>query len=336
MENKILSVSIAAYNVEKTLEEVLKPFCSIKNKNLLDVKVIDDGSKDRTKEIALEYVKKYPEMIRLIEKENGGWGSTLNVGFKQAKGKYFKQLDGDDFFSPENLDDFLQYLEKIDSDMVYSPFVTFEDKTGAIIRVIGGYDDFSRESIYYLDELQDFMPAMHDITVKVDILKKNNISITEHCFYTDVEFVVKSYNCCETMSYYEKPIYYYRVARDGQSMSVSGVKKHYLDHEKMLFTMIEYYKNNIHDEEKKMAVENRLIGACNMQYSFYCILPANKKHKIDFIDFDAKLKKYPMFYNKVNGRLISILRKYNFMGYSIISKMKTNRDKKNKWNFFAE
>ena len=47
--------------------------------------------------------------------------------------KYFKQLDGDDFFSPENLDDFIEYLNETDADMVYSPFVTFEDKTNAII-----------------------------------------------------------------------------------------------------------------------------------------------------------------------------------------------------------
>ena len=107
--NKLLSVSIAAYNVEKTLEEVLEPFCNINNKELLDVMIINDGSKDSTREIALNYEKKYPEVFRLIEKENGGWGSTLNVGFREARGKYFKQLDGDDFFSPENLDDFIEY-----------------------------------------------------------------------------------------------------------------------------------------------------------------------------------------------------------------------------------
>lgn len=220
--------------------------------------------------------------------------------------------------------------------MVYSPFVTFEDKTNAIIRVIGSYDCFERKSLYYLNEIQDFMPAMHDIAIKTELLRKNNVSITEHCFYTDVEFVIKSYNCCETMSYYEKPIYYYRIAREGQSMSVSGVKKHYLDHEKMLFTMIDYYMKNVDDEEKRKTIENRLTGVCNMQYSFYCLLPSGKKYKTDFIKFDDELKKYPFFYNRINGRLIEILRKYNFAFCGIIAKLKTNRDRKNKWNFFAE
>ncbi len=336
MKSKLLSVSIAAYNVEKTLKEVLEPFCGIKNKEALDVMIVNDGSKDGTKDIALEYERKYPGMIRYIEKENGGWGSTLNVGFKEAKGKYFKQLDGDDFFSTENLEDFLEYLETVDTDMIYSPFLFFEDGTGAISRVAGIYPCFTRNTVYYLNEIQNFMPAMHCLTVKTDILRKNNISITEHCFYTDVEFVIKSYNCCETMAYYEKPIYYYRIAREGQSMSVSGVKRHYRDHEKMLLTMLQYYEKHVKDEEKKKAVENRLIDVCNMQYSFFCLLPTNQEHKKEFMQFDSSLKNYPLFYNQVKGRFVTMLRQYDFKGYRFIAAMKTNRDKKNKWNFFAE
>ena len=38
------------------------------------------------------------------------------------------------------------------------------------------------KSLYYLNEIQDFMPAMHDIAIKTELLRKNNVSITEHCF----------------------------------------------------------------------------------------------------------------------------------------------------------
>ncbi len=336
MENKILSVSIAAYNVEKTLDEVLTPFCNINNKEILDVMIIDDGSKDRTSEIALEYVKKYPDMFRLIKKGNGGWGSTLNTGFKEARGKYFKQLDGDDFFSLENMDDFLEYLKKVDADMIYSPFVMFEDKTNAITRVCDWCSFFERDTIYYLDEGLSFVPNMHSITVKVDILRKNEITITEHCFYTDVEFIIKAYNCCETMLYYEKPIYYYRTANEGQSTSVNGLKRDYKDHEKMLFCIIDYYKHNAFEEQKRRNIRQRIIDACNMQYGIYCILTQNKKHKKDFMNLDARLKEYPEFYDGVRGRFISLLRRFDFAGYAVISRLKANRDRKNKWNVFME
>lgn len=333
--NKVLSVSIAAYNVESTLREALEPFCKCRNKDLIDVMIINDGSKDNTAKIAKEYEEKYPETFRLITKENGGWGSTLNTGFKYADGKYFKQLDGDDYFSPENLDDFILYLSNSDADMVYSPFVAFEDKTNAIIRVIGGYDCFKSDEIVYLNELEQFMPAMHDLTIKTNILKESGITITENCFYTDIEFVVKSYNHCKTMNYYEYPIYYYRLAREGQSMSLTGVKKHYKDHEKMLFVMLEYLNNHVTDKEKARAIANRLVDVCKMQYSFYCLLEPTKQHKDEFRSFDLKLKKYPYFYSKINGKITDFLREHNFNGYLVMAKLKTNRDKKYGRNFFG-
>ena len=81
-------------------------------KDELEVLIVDDGSKDDTAEIAKRYEERYPNTFKLVKKENGGWGSTLNKGIEIGTGKYFKQLDGDDYFSHENLDDFILYLKK--------------------------------------------------------------------------------------------------------------------------------------------------------------------------------------------------------------------------------
>ena len=236
--DKVLSVSIAAYNVEKTLREALFPFTLEKVVDLVDVMIVNDGSNDRTVEIASEYVDKYPDTFRLINKENGGWGSTLNVGIKNARGKYFKQLDGDDYYSLENLYEFLLFLNEADADMVHSPFVTFSDGSG-ILREYGvyegTYDKFPLNRKVLLSECEGFVPAMHSTAILTKVLQSSDIFITEKCFYTDVEFVLKSLNNCETIIFFEKPVYYYRLARNGQSMSQAGVRKHYEDHQKMLF-----------------------------------------------------------------------------------------------------
>ena len=100
---KVLSISIAAYNVAYTLKECLDPFLKSNVLGELDIMVVDDGSSDNTAEIAEEYHALYPDTFRLIKKENGGWGSTVNTGIKEAKGMYFKQLDGDDYYEPEAL-----------------------------------------------------------------------------------------------------------------------------------------------------------------------------------------------------------------------------------------
>lgn len=336
MEPKVLTVSIAGYNVASTLEEALDPFFKCKTLDKIEVLIVNDGSTDRTEEIAEKYVRQSSGSIRLINKENGGWGSTLNAAVQAGHGKYFKQLDGDDFYSYENLDDFVLFLEQNDSDIVYSPFVTFDDKTGAVLRVVGGYDGLVpyRETIR-ISEMEDFCPAMHTLCVKLDILQKNNMRILENCFYTDVEFVLKSCHYAKTIAFYEFPVYYYRLARAGQSMSIQGVRKHYKDHMKMLLSLLAYEKEFINTDTVKKIFHRRLSSACGMQYIFFLALEGTDEQRREMKEFDQILKKqYPSYYEGNQNHAVSALRKMNFHGYKGIGKLQTMRDKKKKINIF--
>ena len=93
---KLLTISVAAYKVERYLPETLDSFLIPSVREQLEVLIINDGSGEAISEIAREYEKKYPQIFRLIEKENGGHGSTVNRGIEEAQGKYFKTVDGDD------------------------------------------------------------------------------------------------------------------------------------------------------------------------------------------------------------------------------------------------
>lgn len=113
-----MTFSIAAYNVEKYLDKLLKTIICVPNNEMVEVLVVNDGSKDSTAQIAKEYEKNYAGVVRLIDKENGGHGSTINRGIKEAKGKYFKAIDGDDWVDSEALEKLLNDLTQIDSDLV--------------------------------------------------------------------------------------------------------------------------------------------------------------------------------------------------------------------------
>ena len=104
---KILTISIAAYNMEQYIEHTLNSLIDEHIIDLLEIFVVDDGSMDRTLEIAMQYAKRYPQSIYPIHKENGGYGSTINTSVKLATGKYFKLLDGDDWYAKENLPAFI-------------------------------------------------------------------------------------------------------------------------------------------------------------------------------------------------------------------------------------
>ena len=69
MNQKILTVSIAAYNVSKYLDEALEPFTNSVYKDELEILIVDDGSKDDTAEIAKKYEERYPNTFKLVTKE---------------------------------------------------------------------------------------------------------------------------------------------------------------------------------------------------------------------------------------------------------------------------
>lgn len=97
-----VSVIIPMYNVEDYLRECLD---SVVNQTLKDIEVIcvDDGSPDRSAEIAAEYVEKYSN-FKLIRKENGGLSSARNAALDVAAGEYVSFLDSDDYIDANMLE----------------------------------------------------------------------------------------------------------------------------------------------------------------------------------------------------------------------------------------
>ena len=194
----------------------------------IEILIENDGSTDNTYDIGKSLSDKYPSSIKIIDKKNGGYGSTINNSISIATGKYFKQLDGDDWFDKENFELFINFLSRSDTDFVFTPYyrcVEGEkrleiDNTSALL-------DNKAQDIRALNKCGNF--SMHELTIKTELLRYNGIKITEKCFYTDNEYtflpLLKAHNFCK----FSKPVYCYRLGTDGQSVSLSGVSKHYKD-----------------------------------------------------------------------------------------------------------
>ena len=97
MEGKVLSVVVPMYNVEAYISQCLDSFAVPEVLGQVEILVIDDGGTDGSAAIAQTYEEKYPGSYRVIHKENGGHGSTINKGIETASGKYFRVVDGDDW-----------------------------------------------------------------------------------------------------------------------------------------------------------------------------------------------------------------------------------------------
>ncbi len=316
---KILTVSVAAYNAEEYLREVLDSFVGLSNINALEVFVVDDGGTDASLDIAKEYQERFPGVFFAVHKENGGWGSTVNYSIQHATGKYFRLLDGDDYFNKENLQQFITYLQNIDSDIIISPYVSFNDQDGSVVETVAADDSYEENREYILKDVKKRFPlAMHSITVRTSLLQENQIRLKEHCLYRDMEFTANILTLSETIMFYHRPIYYYRLGREGQSVSKLSYLKHIDEHADIVYTILEKSEDPKAIDKKKL-LYNLAKGACVQQYIIYFYSRSIENAKRRLVTFDNKIKEYPIFYKALKlPKHISVLRDMNFFGYSLV------------------
>ena len=111
MMEKILTICVPTYNMEALLPRCLDSFIIEEEfMNRLEIIVVNDGSKDRSSEIAHQYEAKYPNSFIVIDKPNGNYGSCVNAALKIARGKYFRICDADDYYISKNLSDYISLL----------------------------------------------------------------------------------------------------------------------------------------------------------------------------------------------------------------------------------
>ena len=105
---KLLTFAIPCYNSEAYMEKCIESL--LPGGDDVEILIVDDGSHDRTAEIADAYEKKYPGIVRAIHQENGGHGEAVNAGIRNATGLYFKVVDSDDWV---DLDAYRKILDKL-------------------------------------------------------------------------------------------------------------------------------------------------------------------------------------------------------------------------------
>lgn len=276
---KILSISVAAYNLGSMIEDNINSFCNSNVSDYIELIITDDGSKDDTVKIVEEYSLKYPNVIKLIKKENEGPGSTVNSGIKNATGKYFKMVDGDDWVDSKNLEGFVEFLKTIDVDMVFSDYSIFDNQNKTIIENIT-FDLKAKEALSFEDCYKACPCQMHAIAFKTSILKDNNIRL-DNCFYTDVEYVLYPIKYVNTVAYYDSIIYIYRVAQSGQSVSIPSMKRNVAQHEMVLNNLLEYYTNNVNSftNSQKEYIANRIGSMVDVQLGTYLYFDPSKEYK---------------------------------------------------------
>lgn len=314
--NKILSITIPSYNVEKYLDKCVQSMLVDSILDDIEILIVNDGSKDSTPVIAQGYVDKYPQTVRLIDKENGGHGSTINAGIQNATGKYFKVVDGDDWLNTENLENFISLLKSRDEDVIASNFLCIQDETFDVLsekRVSS--DDSLYGTVCNMDagEVKEVI-KMHGLTIRTSILKENNITIDEHCFYVDCEYIAYPIPYVSSVYYDDEFIYMYRLGRNGQSMDIRSMQRNRAMHMKVLNSLLAFYDKLPEMTDAKKTYIEKVIGqVMENQFQIYISMGTDKEIKKETAAWDKDLqKKYPRIAASTNKKSIDLLRKTNY------------------------
>ena len=113
-----ISVVVPIFNVEDYIGDCLD---SILDQSLKEFEVIcvNDGSTDSSLEILKEYAAK-DNRIKIINKDNAGYGHTMNIGMDMASGEYFVIVESDDFILPKMFETLYDAAKENDLDFVKS------------------------------------------------------------------------------------------------------------------------------------------------------------------------------------------------------------------------
>lgn len=308
---KILSIIIPTYNMEKYLRKCLDSLIvSDENMQLLEVLVINDGSKDSSSQIAHEYETKFSQTFRVIDKENGNYGSCVNRGLKEATGKYVKVLDADDYFVREVFDEYVNRLNNMreDVDLVLTDYSQIDEygKTTLTSKFTHYLPVGSVFTLNKLAESPEMMRSLihQNITYKTKNLVQMNYRQTEGISYTDNEWVFMPSIAVNKICYFPCNFYVYLIGREGQTFDPKVFFKSYGQRGIVMLSMVDYYSKNYDtcSSSSKVFMKARLIARLGDFYYYHLCINGSKGSCETLLSFETNLKlKCPDVFEELNN-----------------------------------
>ena len=227
-----MTVVVPVYKVEayirKCLDSLILPEEWMQK---LEVLVVNDGTPDRSADMAREYEKRYPETFRVIDKENGGHGSAWNRGLAEASGKYVRFLDSDDWFTTDEFRKQLEDLEGMDVDLVianYRRYWVREDRFQPMpLSGLSPGVAFDATTFDWGGLSWDTF-AFWRCTYRTRMLQKEAPLFLEKVFYDDYKIRIVALTLAQTACFQDYTVYNYLLGRPGQTMTPENQRKNYM------------------------------------------------------------------------------------------------------------
>jgi hypothetical protein len=253
----------------------------------VEIIIVNDGSKDDTLKIAREYEGKYPDIVRVVDKENGGHGDAVTAGLTHASGSYFKVVDSDDWVDEESLHKILALLRRFQDegeeiDMLVSNYVY--EKVGVEHKKCIHYRNvLPQDEIFHWQDIGHFRIdqyiLMHSVIYRTDLLKLIQLRLPKHTFYVDNIYVYYPLPHVRKMYYLDVDFYRYYIGREDQSVNEKVMISRVDQQIYVTKTMIDMYDlNKISSKKLKNYMINYL--AIMMTVSSILLIRSKKQENL--------------------------------------------------------
>ena len=221
---KLLTFAIPCYNSQDYMEHCIETL--LPGGEDVEILIVDDGSKDRTAEIADAYEAKYPGIVRAIHQENGGHGEAVNAGIRNATGLYFKVVDSDDWVDAESYRKVLEKLRELAGgkdtlDMFIANYVY--EKEGAKHKKVMRCSALPKDHIFTWRDVSHFRKGqyilMHSVIYRTQLLRECGLELPKHTFYVDNIYVYTPLPSVKNIYYMDVDFYRYFIGREDQSVN---------------------------------------------------------------------------------------------------------------------
>ena len=286
-----VSILVPVYNVEQYLQECLE---SLINQTLKEIEIIciNDGSTDNSPQILKDYERK-DSRIKVINKQNSGYGHTMNVGLDNATGEYIGIVESDDYVALDMYETLYNTAQKYDVDFIKADFFRFfVEEDGLKLE----YNELARGKVEYynrvlnpaenLDVFRFIMNTWSGI-YKNEFIKKYNIrhNETPGASYQDNGFFFQTFCRASKVYFLNKPFYMNR--RDNPNSSIKSKDKVYC-----MSNEYRYIKDFLN---KNLELKAKFIYVYSIKKYHNFLFTYNRvaeEHKRSFIKhFSAEFKK---------------------------------------------
>ena len=230
---KYITFTVPCYNSQDYMRHCIDNIVAAGEE--VEVIIVNDGSKDDTGKIADEYQRKYPTIVKAIQKENGGHGSGVMAGIHNATGLFFKVVDSDDWVETRDVLDMLMLIkkhiqEKEDIDLYITNYVYEHAKDNSQFEMhyrkcLPQEKVFTWESMKRVKLETVFL--MHSLMYRLDKLKESGIDLPDHTFYVDDIYCYVPLPFMKKIFYHDLDLYHYFIGREGQSIDYKIMCKRY-------------------------------------------------------------------------------------------------------------